>query len=294
MKEVQRSFPAKPPWLKKRISCGHSCDTVITLLRGSQLHTVCEEANCPNLGECFSQGTATFMIMGNRCTRNCRFCAVIHGIPEPLDEKEPAKVAFAVNKLGLKYAVITSVTRDDLPDGGASHFAETIRLVKQQNPQTAVEVLIPDFQGSMGALATVLKAHPDVLNHNVETVPSLYEQVRPQADYRQSITLLLHAHKEGAAKATKSGIMLGLGEKPEEVLSVFEDLLQAGCENLTIGQYLAPSLRHHRVYRYIHPDEFAKWEETAYNAGFAAVASGPFVRSSYHAAEMFNKKTHRK
>ena len=290
MKEVQRPFPAKPEWLKKRISCGNSYDKVMTLLKDSCLHTVCEEANCPNLGECFSQGTATFMIMGNRCTRNCTFCAVIHDRPEPLDRKEPEAVASAIKRLGLKYAVITSVTRDDLPDGGASHFAATIRAIRQQNPRTAIEVLIPDFQGSREALKTVLEAHPDILNHNVETVPSLYKQVRPQADYRQSLNVLLQAHRDGGTKATKSGIMLGLGEKPEEVLTVLEDLLEVGCRNLTIGQYLAPSFMHHQVHRYIHPDEFAKWEATAYESGFEAVASGPFVRSSYHASEMFNSK----
>ncbi len=287
MKEIQRPFPAKPEWLKKRISSGSSYDKVINLLKGSCLHTVCEEANCPNLGECFSRGTATFMIMGNRCTRNCTFCAVTHDKPEPLDRNEPDSVASAVKKLGLKYTVVTSVTRDDLPDGGASHFAATIRTIRQQNPLTAVEVLIPDFQGSREALKTVLEACPDILNHNVETVPRLYKQVRPQADYRQSLNVLLQAHGDRGKQATKSGIMLGLGEEPEEVLTVLKDLLEAGCRNLTIGQYLAPSSKHHQVHRYIHPDEFAKWEATAYELGFDAVASGPFVRSSYNASEMF-------
>ncbi len=287
MKKNQKPFPPKPEWLKKRISSGNSYDSVIHLLKESCLHTVCEEANCPNLGECFSQGTATFMIMGNRCTRNCTFCAVIHGRPEPLDMEEPEKVASAIKTLQLKYAVITSVTRDDLPDGGASHFALTIKAITRRNLQTAVEVLIPDFQGSREALEIVLEAHPHILNHNVETVPRLYSQVRPQADYRQSLDVLHRAHLAPGTKATKSGIMLGLGEKPEEILSLFDDLLEAGCRNLTIGQYLAPSVKHHRVHHFFHPDEFAKWEETAYESGFKAVASGPFVRSSYHAAEMF-------
>ena len=288
MKVTQKPFPAKPEWLKKRISCGSSYDKVINLLKGSRLHTVCEEANCPNLGECFSQGTATFMIMGNRCTRNCTFCAVTHDRPGPLDRNEPGSVASAVEELGLKYAVITSVTRDDLSDGGASHFAATIRAIRRQNPRTAVEVLIPDFQGSREALTIVLEAQPDILNHNIETVPRLYRMVRPQAVYERSLNVLRQAHEDGAT-ATKSGIMLGLGEEPEEVLSVLEDLLETGCDNLTIGQYLAPSALHHPVHRYIHPDEFAKWETGAYKAGFKAVASGPFVRSSYHASEMFHR-----
>ena len=288
MNEIQRPLPAKPAWLKKRISSGNSYGRVINLLKESCLHTVCEEANCPNLGECFSQGTATFMIMGNRCTRKCTFCAVIHAKPEPLNIEEPQKVALAVKNLRLKYAVITSVTRDDLPDGGASHFAVTIRAIRQQNPQTAVEALIPDFQGSKEALKTVLKARPHILNHNVETVPRLYKLVRPRADYKQSLNVLRRVHPDQGIKATKSGIMLGLGEKPEEILSVFEDLLEVGCRNLTIGQYLAPSLKHHHVHRFVHPDEFVRWETTAYELGFKAVASGPFVRSSYHAADMFN------
>ena len=289
MKEIQEALPPKPEWLKKRLSCGSSYDKVITLLKSSRLHTVCEEANCPNLGECFSQGTATFMIMGNHCTRNCTFCAVTHKRPDPLNENEPETVASAVKRLGLKYAVITSVTRDDLPDGGASHFAATIRAIRRQNPRTAVEVLIPDFQGSAEALTTVLEAHPDILNHNVETVPRLYKEVRPQADYRQTLNVLLQAHKDLGTATTKSGIMLGLGEEPEEVHSVLEDLLEVGCRNLTIGQYLAPSSMHYQVRRYVHPDEFAKWEATAYESGFEAVASGPFVRSSYHASEMFHR-----
>ena len=205
MKEIQKPFPAKPAWLKKRISSGSSYEKVINLLKGSCLHTVCEEANCPNLGECFSRGTATFMIMGNRCTRNCTFCAVTHDKPEPLDRNEPESVASAVKRLGLKYAVVTSVTRDDLPDGGASHFAATIRAIRRQNPRTAVEVLIPDFQGSGEALKTVLEAHPDILNHNVETVPRLYKQVRPQADYRQSLNVLLQAHGDRETTSHKIG-----------------------------------------------------------------------------------------
>jgi lipoic acid synthetase len=279
----------KPEWLKKRIPTDQVCKRVLSLLRDCQLHTVCQEAQCPNLAECFSRGTATFMILGDRCTRNCSFCAVHHDSPLPPDEGEPQRVAMAIEALGLRYVVITSVTRDDLPDGGALHFAETIRSIKDQMPNTRIEVLVPDFQGSEWALKVVMEAKPDVMNHNIETVPRLYPEVRPRADYRRSLQLLKRCREIDRRIVTKSGLMLGLGENPEEVLRVLRELLESGCQLLTLGQYLSPSSRHHQVIRFVPPDEFTQWEETASRIGFLAVASGPFVRSSFKAAEMFQK-----
>ena len=289
MNETKTPGQKKPPWLKKRVSTGQDYHRVVRLLRECRLHTVCEEALCPNLGECFSNGTATFMILGEYCTRNCRFCAVKKGIPEPPDKEEPQKVADAVKALELRYAVVTSVTRDDLPDGGAGHFADTIRAIKHRNPETKVEVLIPDFQGSAEDLKTVVAAAPHVLNHNLETVPRLYPQVRPQAEYHRSLKLIRRAGEMDHGLATKSGLMLGLGETHEEVEKVLHDLLVAGCRLLTLGQYLAPSKDHHPVVAYVPPEEFSKWKETALDMGFCGVASGPFVRSSFHAGEMFEK-----
>lgn len=283
----RQAITRKPPWLKKRIPAGQAYQDVFRLLESCRLHTVCEEAHCPNLGECFSSGTATFMIMGDRCTRNCAFCAVGHGAPLPLDGEEPDRVARAVKALGLRYAVVTSVTRDDLPDGGAAHFAATLGAVKEQSPGTRVEVLIPDLQGQESALREVLAAGPDVLNHNLETVPRLYPEVRPQAIYGRSLTLLRRAAAAAPHIPTKSGLMLGLGEEGSEVRAVLADLLEAGCGMLTLGQYLAPSRDHHPVVRYLPPDEFERWKEVAREMGFRAVASGPFVRSSYHAGDMF-------
>jgi len=281
--------PTKPPWLKKRLSSGRRYDKVVGFIKNGNLHTVCEEAHCPNLGECFSNGTATFMILGDHCTRNCRFCAVHHGVPEPPDKAEPRKVAEAVKKMELRYAVITSVTRDDLHDGGAGHFAAVIRAVQQQTPGTKVEVLIPDFQGSAEDLKTVVAAAPHVLNHNLETVPRLYPRVRPQADYHQSLELIRRAGEMDPGLTTKSGLMLGLGERKGEVEAVLYDLLTAGCRLLTLGQYLAPSKDHHPVIAYITPESFLTWEQKALEMGFLGVASGPFVRSSFHAGEMFEK-----
>ena len=279
----------KPEWLKKRIPSGQACTEVSSLLRDRQLHTVCQEARCPNLGECFSRGTATFMILGNRCTRNCSFCAVQHDSPLLPDEGEPERVAMAVEALGLRYVVITSVTRDDIPDGGSLHFAKTIRSIKDQMPDTRIEVLIPDFQGAEWALKVVMEARPDVINHNIETVPRLYPEVRPQADYRRSLQLLTRCSEMDRRIVTKSGLMLGLGENPEEVLRVLRELLESGCQLLTIGQYLSPSSAHHRVIRFVPPEEFTQWEEVASRAGFMGIASGPFVRSSFKAAETFQK-----
>lgn len=277
----------KPEWLKKRISAVQGCTKVSSLLKDCQLHTVCQEAHCPNLAECFSRGTATFMILGDKCTRSCSFCAVRHDIPLPLEEGEPERVAMAVEELGLRYVVITSVTRDDLPDGGAFHLAKTIRSIRDQMPNTRVEVLVPDFQGSEWALNIVMEARPDVINHNIETVPRLYPKVRPQADYRRSLQLLKWSQDIDNRILTKSGLMLGLGEEPEEVFNVLKELLESGCQLLTIGQYLRPSSRHHQVIRFVPPEEFTQWGELASRMGFLAVASGPFVRSSFKAAEMF-------
>jgi len=279
----------KPAWLKKRLHTGETYHKVFALLKESQLHTVCQEAHCPNLGECFSHGTATFMILGDQCTRNCRFCAVRHDAPHPLDEEEPELVSKAIEALGLTYAVITSVTRDDLPDGGAAHFADTVRAIKARNPGTDIEVLIPDFQGSKSALRSVVEAEPDIINHNLETVPRLYPEVRPQAIYKRSLQLIGRVGLLDRRILTKSGLMLGLGETHGEIIDVFGDLLQAGCRALTLGQYLAPSPAHHQVIRYLPPEEFSQLEEIAYQMGFAAVASGPFVRSSYDAGKMFLK-----
>ena len=281
--------PKKPPWLKKRLASGETYQKVNTLLKESRLHTVCEEAHCPNLGDCFSEGTATFMILGDRCTRNCTFCAIRHDHPRPLDDGEPEEVSKAVKALGLKYAVITSVTRDDLPDGGAGQFAKTIQAIRAESPGTSIEVLIPDFKGSEDALATVIGSGPDVINHNLETVPRLYAEVRPQAVYKRSLQLIERIVKMDGQILTKSGLMLGLGESREEIIGVLEDLLKAGCRVLTLGQYLSPSPGHHPVLRFLQPEEFSHLESTAQKMGFAAVASGPFVRSSFHAGEMFFK-----
>ena len=275
-----------PSWLKVTLGKGEHYRKVRQALAAQGLHTVCSGARCPNLGECWSAGTATFMILGDRCTRNCRFCAVPHEMPDGLDEEEPVRVARAVRELGLSYSVVTSVTRDDLPDGGAEVFAATIRAIRLEVPGCRVEVLIPDFQGDFGALKTVLSADPDVLNHNVETVPSLYSQVRPQADYRRSLTLLHRAFEVLGRDRVKSGLMLGMGETRAELEVVFQDLLDAGVGRLTLGQYLQPTREHMPVHRYVPPDEFEELGRLAEDMGFWAVASGPLVRSSYHAAEM--------
>ena len=279
--------PAKPPWLKRRIPSGETYQAVRGLIQMTRLHTVCQAACCPNLGECFSKGTATFLIMGDRCTRNCRFCAVAHGPQGPPDPGEPQRVAEAVHTMKLRYAVVTSVTRDDLPDGGASIFAETIQNIREKSPETKVEVLVPDFRGDPKSLKTVLEAGPDVLNHNVETVPRLYGSVRPGAAYQRSMDLLKRAHQMDPSMPTKSGLMLGLGERREEVQQVLSDLLDAGCCILTLGQYLQPSAGHLPVERFVSPEEFEGWREKALEMGFREVASGPFVRSSYHAQEAY-------
>lgn len=278
----------KPDWLKVKIRSGAESNTVNQILNRLSLHTVCQEANCPNLMECFSKKTATFMILGSQCTRNCKFCNVTKGKPEPVDEKEPVNVANAVHELGLKYVVITSVTRDDLNDGGASHFAKVIESIKDMNENIIVEVLIPDFKGDELALKKVVKAKPEVINHNVETIPRLYSTVRPMAIYERSLKLLENVKKMDKNILTKSGIMLGLGEKEEEVIELMKDLLKVNCDMLTIGQYLAPSKKHHPVIEYVHPEQFEKYKEIGMELGFKFVASAPLVRSSYHAAEVTN------
>jgi lipoic acid synthetase len=279
----------KPKWLRRQLPTGSAYEKVKGMIKGDQLHTVCQEAKCPNMWECFSHKTATFLIMGSRCTRNCRFCSVQPGPLEPPDPAEPARVADVVHRMGLKYVVITSVTRDDLPDGGAFLFAETIRAIRNKMPDACVEVLIPDFQGSRQALYRVLEARPDVLNHNIETVARLYPRVRPQASYDRSLMLIQRAREYDPAMPTKSGLMLGLGEEQSEVEKALEDLAAAGCSILTMGQYLQPSKNHLPVERFIPPEEFEALRSKALAIGFAEVASGPFVRSSYHAQELFRE-----
>jgi lipoic acid synthetase len=277
----------KPPWLKIRLSQLKDTTRVKSILNVTSLHTVCEEARCPNLGECFSSGTATILILGKVCTRNCGFCAVERGIPAAPDESEPERVAEAVSRMHLGYVVITSVTRDDLADGGASVFAGTIRSIRSLNPQIKIEVLIPDFQGDRSALITVLKESPDVLNHNVETISRLYSQVRAQADYGRSLELLRRVKEYNSGMKTKSGFMLGLGETRGEVLDLLRDLKRAGCDFLTIGQYLQPRPDRLPVIEYVPPETFQEYKKIGEDMGFISVASGPFVRSSFHASEMF-------
>lgn len=274
----------KPEWLRVKLQGAEKTHEVKAMLNRLSLNTVCQEANCPNLIECFARKTATFMILGSVCTRNCTFCNVTKGHTEAVDPDEPTNVAKAVKELGLKHAVITSVTRDDLPDGGAGHFTQVIE--KLRATQVIVEVLIPDFQGSRQALATVINAKPHILNHNIETIPRLYPSVRPMASYACSLELLKNCKELDASVFTKSGIMVGLGEQEEEVIAVLSDLRSVNCDLLTIGQYLAPSDKHHPVIEYIHPDLFKKYKEIAYEMGFKYAASDPLVRSSYHAADV--------
>lgn len=280
----------KPEWLRIDLNKGRSLDYVKEILQRFSLNTVCEEANCPNRMECFSKKTATFMILGSQCSRNCRFCNVTHAEPQPVDPAEPQSVADAALELGLKHVVVTSVTRDDLPDGGAKHFSKVIKAIKTKKNDMVVEVLIPDFRGSFEALETVVKAKPEILNHNVETVPRLYSEVRPAALYERSLELLKRVKSIDSSVFTKSGIMVGLGEKEEEVIEVFKDLRLAGCDFLTVGQYLAPSAKHYPVVEYVSPDTFKMYKEQALSLGFSFVASAPLVRSSYNAAEMLEGK----
>jgi len=278
-------FPDRPPWLKVRFPASPALVELQQLMRDADLHTVCEEARCPNIGECWSRGTATFMILGDTCTRSCGFCAVKTGRPGFLDTAEPRRVALAAQRMGLRHAVITSVNRDELPDGGASIFASTIEWVRRLSPGTTIEVLIPDFKGDREALATVLAARPEILNHNTETVPRLYRQVRPQAVYERSLELLRRAKELDPGTVTKSGLMVGLGETEPELLEVCHDLADQGVEVLTLGQYLQPTPAHLPIVRYWHPEEFARVRERALAMGFTHVEAGPLVRSSYHAEE---------
>ncbi len=275
----------KPAWLKVRAPGSENFIRLKGIMQDLKLNTVCEDAHCPNIGECWHHGTATFMILGDVCTRACSYCAVAHGRPTELDLAEPARVAEAVARMGLKFAVITSVDRDDQADGGASIFAETIRLTRERVPGCRIEVLIPDFQGKEAPLQTVLDAHPDVLNHNIETVPRLYRMARSGGKYKRSLELLDRSRLYRPDIATKTGIMVGLGEERDEVLTVFDDLRTVRVSILTIGQYLRPSMKHAKMVRYYHPDEFAELKRLALDRGFVHVESGPLVRSSYHAHE---------
>jgi lipoic acid synthetase len=277
----------KPEWLRIKLDRGKNLDFVKKIFTKLSLNTVCEEANCPNKGECFSKKTATFMILGNQCSRDCRFCNVSHDKMSTVDINEPENVAKAAVELGLNHVVITSVTRDDLPDGGAKHFYNVVRAIKTRNEKIIVELLIPDFQGNKNSLNQVILAKPEIINHNVETVPRLYPEVRPMAIYKRSLELLKSVKELDETIYTKSGIMVGLGEIEEEVIMVLKDLREVGCDFLTIGQYLAPSDSHYPVVEYIHPSVFDKYRTTALEMGFKFVAAAPLVRSSYNAAESF-------
>jgi lipoic acid synthetase len=282
----------KPDWLRVRLGDPTNQNHLLKLIEGLKLHTVCQEAKCPNIFECWSDRTATFMLGGDICTRHCGFCAVGKGAPGDLDSHEPKNVAMAVHHLNLAHTVITSVNRDDLPDGGAAHWAETIREVRTLNPACKIEVLIPDFNGDEAALHAVLDARPDVLNHNTETIARLYRRVRPDADYQQSLTLLRRAaerrDREQPGLLTKSGIMVGLGETFDEVVELMKDLRAVSCDIMTIGQYLQPHARRLPVERYVTPEEFDRWRELGMEMGFQHVQSSPLTRSSYHAREQAN------
>lgn len=278
-----------PPWFKQRSVDPEVMIPMVGLLDSLSLHTICESAHCPNIGDCFSHKTATFLILGDICTRHCSYCAVKKGQPLPVDDEAPGHLLEAVEKLNLRYVVITSVTRDDLADGGASRFAKTVNMLHEKRMGTLIEVLIPDFLGSGEALSTVVVAQPEVINHNVETVPRLYPEVRPEADYRRSIRLLSMVKGLDSGIVTKSGLMLGLGETDEEVVAVMKDLRNAQCDLLTLGQYLPPSPQHHPLARYVSPEEFSEFEAIGKGLGFAEVASAPLVRSSFKAAELYAK-----
>ncbi|MEA5114799.1 MAG: lipoyl synthase [Geobacteraceae bacterium] len=284
---------AKPEWLRARYSCCPEVDSIRRILRDNRLHTVCEEATCPNLGECFRQGTATFLILGDTCTRNCPFCDVNHGVPLSPDADEPAGLARAVAAMKLRYVVITSVTRDDLPDGGAGQYASCISTLRSENPDLRIEILVPDFRGSEAEALGILSVNsPDVFNHNLETVRRLYPRVRPSANYASSLELLRRYKMMNSAVPTKSGIMLGFGETREEVCEAMQDLRDHGCDMLTLGQYLRPSSRHLPVERYVPPEEFSDYREVGLTMGFSHIEAGPLVRSSYHAAQQAEQGIH--
>ena len=280
--------PKKPSWIRVKAPVGKGYQDTSRIIRENKLVTVCEEAGCPNVGECWSQGHATMMIMGEICTRGCTFCNVATGKPQALDLFEPGRVADAVAKLGLNHVVITSVDRDDLDDGGAEHFAMTIRAIRKRAPETTIEILTPDFlKCAPSVLETVVEARPDVFNHNLETVPGLYPEVRPGARYFHSLRLLQRVKELDPAMFTKSGIMVGLGENRQSVLQVMDDMRAADVDFLTIGQYLQPTAKHHVIDRFVHPDEFAAYEKAAYGKGFLMVSATPLTRSSYHAGDDF-------
>ena len=284
IKIVPQPAPRKPEWIRMKVPDSARFREIKQILRDNHLHTVCEEASCPNIGECFSGGTATFMILGDLCTRRCPFCDVAHGKPLPPDAEEPEKLARTIAAMRLKYVVITSVDRDDLRDGGAGHFVECIRAARQHSPHLKIEVLVPDFRGRLDTALEILSAAPpDVMNHNLETVPRLYKQARPGADYTHSLLLLKMFGERFPQVPTKSGLMLGLGETDEEILAVMRDLRAHGVSMLTLGQYLQPSAHHLPVLRFVTPERFAWFEQQAMEMGFTQAACGPMVRSSYHA-----------
>lgn len=278
----------RPDWLKVKLPMGENFSDVLNLMRNQKLNTVCEEAKCPNLAECWNNRTATFMILGDTCTRSCGFCNVKLGLPNELDLDEPRRVAEAVENLNLRHVVITSVNRDELTDGGAGIFSETVRLIREKMPNCTIEILIPDFKGSVSSFEIIMQNPPDILNHNLETVNRLYHAVRPQAKYERSLELINWFKNKGLR--TKSGIMVGIGETKEEVIDLMDDLVKAGCDILTIGQYLQPTKMHLPVHRYVHPDEFNLYKNEGLKMGFLAVESAPLVRSSYHADKHASKK----
>jgi lipoyl synthase len=281
----------RPDWLRVRVPSGENYEDLVHLMREKRLHTVCEEARCPNIGECWNHRTATFLLLGEVCTRGCRYCAIAKGKPDALDEGEPDRIADAVEYLKLKHAVLTAVNRDDQPDGGAHIFAASIRKIRERLPECRVEVLIPDFEGNWDALRMVMDERPDVLNHNIETVPRLFRRFRPKAGYHQSLELLARARRMVPEAVTKSGIMVGAGETNAEVLTVMDDLRAADVDVITIGQYLAPSVTHWPIDRYVTPAEFVMFKEQGLRRGFKHVESGPLVRSSYHAHEHVPQKS---
>jgi len=278
-----------PPWFRKKMPDPAVLARMNSIFVGLGIHTICENARCPNLGDCFSLGTATFLLLGNVCTRSCTFCAVAKGIPCPVDDDEPEHTAEGAKILGLRHVVVTSVTRDDLPDGGAAHFARTISLLGETGDGLTVEVLIPDFGGSFPSLRTVVAARPDVINHNLETVPRLYPEVRPGADYQRSLLLLQQVRQLDSGIVTKSGLMVGLGETEDELLQTMAELRGVDCDLLTIGQYLSPSASHHPVVRYVPPGEFLEYERIGRAMGFRDVAAAPLVRSSFDARRLYEK-----
>jgi lipoic acid synthetase len=277
-----------PDWLKVKIAGGKNYVKMKSLLKNAKLHTICEEAKCPNIAECFNNGTAVFLILGDICTRNCGYCNVMHGVPNTLNENEPKNVAESVKQLNLKYVVITSVTRDDLEDGGASVFCETIKKVKDLNNNCKIEVLIPDFKGNMESLNDIIYSKPDVINHNIEVVKELFPEIRPEGNYENSITLLKNIKKINGKIKTKSGFMIGIGENKNQILKTMDDLINADVDFLTIGQYLQPTKKHAEIKKYYTPEEFEEFKEIGLKKGFKHVESGPLVRSSYHAEKALN------